>query len=610
MTIEDPMQLLRRFVLFSLTLVMIPSLGAQLKRSDAITVNELRAHLKYIASDDLKGRRAGSEEADKTSEYIAREFKTYGLSPAGENESFFQSFGFVAGVKMGLHNSFSASVGGKQQKFSIDKDVRPLGFSSTGTFEGGVVFAGYGIVAKEKNYDDYAGLDVKDKAVLVMRFHPEGDNQHSEFNQYSGLRYKASKAKEQGAAALIVVTGPADTDTDELMRLTYDQSVGNAGVPSFTVTQASANRLLASSGLTIKELQEKINKEKKPHSMTLADLSVKASADVEEIRRTSKNVIGYLEGSDATLKNEVVVIGAHYDHLGMGGEGSGSLQPDTIAVHNGADDNGSGTVGLLELAQYFASQRSTLKRSMMFISFTGEEMGLLGSAHFVKSPTIPISRIVVMLNMDMIGRLNERKLIVYGVGTSPGFEDLARSANADSLFVLKLNKDGFGPSDQSSFYGKNIPVFHFFTDLHGDYHRPSDDWDRINYDGMKQVLEYVRTIAMNLDVTEVKPQYVQVEQPRAVQGGGRGIRSYTGTIPDFGEQAAGMKLSGVREGSPAAKAGLQAGDIIVKFGTIDIKNLYDYTFALGEYKPGDEVEVVVQRGNETVKTKLTLGRRN
>lgn len=603
------MQRIRQFILFLLTLFLVSSLAAQIKRSDAITVDELRSHLKYLASDELKGRRAGSADADKAAEYIAREFKTYGLSPAGENGSYYQTFDFVAGVKMGSNNSFSAAVKGKQQKFLMDSDVRPLGFSSTGAFKGGIVFAGYGIVAKEKQYDDFEGVDVKGKAVIVLRFHPDGNNQHSEFNQYASLRYKASKAKEQGAAALIVATGPADTDRDDLMRLSYDQSTGNAGFPAFNMTQAAVNRLLATSGTTIKELQEKINKDQKPHSMNLADVTLQLSADVQEIKQTSKNVVGYLEGSDPVLKNEIVVLGAHYDHLGMGGEGSGSLQPDTSAVHNGADDNGSGTVGLLELAQNIASRRSTLKRSMLFISFTGEEEGLLGSGYYVKNPTVPISRIVTMLNMDMIGRLNKRKLIVYGVGTSPGFEELARSANADSLFDLKLNKDGFGPSDQSSFYGKNIPVFHFFTDLHGDYHRPADDWDKINYDGMKQVLEYVRMIAMKLDVTEVKPEYVQVEMPRSTEGSGRGIRSYTGTIPDFGEQVEGMKLSGVREGSPAAKAGLQAGDIIVKFGTIDIKNLYDYTFALAEYKPGDEVEVVVKRGNDFVKSMLTLGRR-
>lgn len=593
-----------------LPLLLLSSLHAQLRRTPDITADELRAHLKYIASDELGGRRAGSEGAKMAAEYIASEFKSYGLAPAGENGSFFQPFEFVAGVKQGAKNHLVAVVSGSRTDFTLDRDFRPLGFSSSGSFSGGVVFAGYGIVVKEKSYDDYAGIDVKNKAVLLLRYHPDGDNQHSEFVQYSSLRYKASKARENGAAAIIVVTGPEDTDRDELIRLTYDQSVGNAGLPALSMTQAGVNKLLASSGMSIKQLQEMINKDKKAHSLTLPGVELSASTEIEEIRKMTMNVAGFLDGMDDRLKQEVVVIGAHYDHLGMGGEGSGSLQPDTLAIHNGADDNGSGTVGLLELAQYFAAHRSELKRSLLFLSFSGEELGLLGSGYYVKNPTIPLSRVSVMENMDMIGRLNRRKLIVYGVGTSPNFEDLARHANADSSFDLKTIKDGFGPSDQSSFYGMKIPVFHFFTDIHEDYHRPSDDWDKINYEGMKDVLEYVRTITMNLDTMMDKPQYVEVEQPRQPQVSGRGVRSYTGTIPDFGEQVEGMKISGVREGSPADKAGLQGGDIIVKFGTIEIKNLYDYTFALGEYKPGDEVDVIVKRGKETLTMKLTVGRRN
>ncbi len=600
----------RLFLLATLLLFPAIDAGAQVRRAPDITVEELRHHLQYIASDALEGRRSGSKGADKAAEYIAQEFKMYGLAPMGVNGSYFQPFEFVSGVKLGSPNSLVITVKGKKTALKLNEDFRPLGFSSTGQFEGGVVFAGYGISFPEKQYDDFAGIDVKGKALIIFRFHPEGENQHSEFTQYASLRYKASKAREKEAAALFIVTGPADTDRDELMRLTYDQSAGNAGLPAFTITQAAANRLLSSAGTTIKALQDSINSSKKPRSMALDGVSATASSAVDEIRETTKNVVGFLEGSDPAMKDEVIVLGAHYDHLGMGGEGSGSMKPDTLAIHNGADDNGSGTVGLLELAQYFSSVRTSLKRSILFTSFSGEELGLLGSAYFVKNPTIPLSRMLTMLNMDMIGRLNERKLIVYGVGTSPNFEALARNANKDSAFVLKLNKDGFGPSDQSSFYGKNIPVFHFFTDLHGDYHRPSDDWQTINFAGMKDVLEYVKSIAVELVNTPEKPQYVQVEQARQPQGSGRGIRSYTGTIPDFGESVEGMKISGVREGSPAAKAGLQGGDIIVKFGTVTIKSLYDYTFALGEYKPGDEVEVIVKRGTEQLTLKLTLERRN
>ena len=582
---------------------------SQLKRSSEITPQELRYHLKYLASDQLEGRRAGSRGAELAAEYIANEFKGYGLAPRGVDGTYFQPFDFIAGVNLGSPNDATASVNGKDITFILDQDFRPLGFSSSGSFRGGIVFAGYGIEAPDQHYNDYEGIDVHGKAVLVLRYHPEGDNRHSMFGRYSSVRYKAAKAKENGAALLLLVTGPADTDRDELMKLTYDQSVGDAGIPALSITQAAANRILAGNGSTIKQLQEEINKEKKPQSFVIDHASLTTHTTVDKINASSKNVVGFLEGTDPSLKNEVVVVGAHYDHLGFGGEGSGSLQPDTVAVHNGADDNGSGTVGLLELAQYFAAHRSSLKRSLLFISFSGEELGLLGSAAYVKDPTVPLASIVTMVNMDMIGRLTNRKLIVYGIGTSPGFESLMRRDADTTLFNLKLLPDGFGPSDQSSFYAKEIPVLHFFTDLHSDYHRPSDDWEKINFEGERDVLELVRKVVTDLDEDSSRPQYVKVEQPRPT-GGEQAIRSYTGTIPDFGEQVEGMKLSGVREGSPAAKAGLIAGDIIIKFGTIDIKNLYDYTFALGEYKPGDEVTVIVKRGTEQKSFKLTVGRRN
>jgi aminopeptidase YwaD len=542
-------------------------------------------------------------------EYISREFKAYGLEPI--NKSYVQPFTFVSGVRLGKSNSFSATLHRQKRSFALDADFRPLGFSSSGTYTGEIVFAGYGITAPERQYDDYAGIDVKDKAVLLLRYHPEGDNQHSEFGRYASLRHKASKAREMGARVMLLVTGPADSAIDELIKLSYDQSMGNTGIIAVNISRETADSLLSRAGLTLKELQANINASKMPKSFPIKDVTIEVKTDVQEIQETTENVVGLLEGSDPTLKKETIIIGAHYDHLGLGGEGSGSLRPDTVAIHNGADDNGSGTAGLLELAQYFVANRSELKRTILFIAFSGEELGLLGSAYYVKNPLLPLENTVAMLNMDMIGRLNDRKLIVYGVGTSPRFEELANRHNKDSMFVLKLVKDGFGPSDHSSFYAKNIPVFHFFTDLHGDYHRPSDDYDKINYEGMQSVLSYIASIVLELANMPERPQYVRVETPRpAGDVAGRSSRSYTGTIPDFGEQGEGMRISGVREGSPAAKAGLQGGDIIIKFGKVEIKNLYDYTYALGEYNPGDQVEVIFKRGNETKTVKLTIGKRN
>lgn len=603
---------MRTITTFALLVVLGVSsrLAAQVQSNPAITPQELRQHLTFIASDELAGRKPGTEGIEKAAKYLASQFASYGLTGAGANGSFLQTFEIVTGIEPGAGNRFSATVAGKTTSLDMDKDIRPLGFSSSGTFSGPVVFVGYGISVADTAYDDYAGVKVQGALVMMLRYHPDGTKEESEFQRFSALRYKAAKAKELGASGLVLVTGPKDADEDELIALTYDRQVGNAGIGAVSMTRSAADKMLASSGWTVARLQDSINTSKNPMSFALEGVSANLTVDLRELRATTSNVLGMLEGNDPALKSEVLVIGAHYDHLGMGGPNSGSLKPDTVAAHNGADDNGSGTVGLLELAQAFAARKTELKRSLLFIAFTGEEMGLLGSAYFVNNPTIPLERIVTMANMDMIGRLTNRKLIVYGTGTSPGFEEMVQRHNADSTFDLRPVKDGFGPSDQSSFYGKDIPVFHFFTDLHSDYHRPQDDLETINFDGMASVLRFVESVVTELDTLGQKPLYAKVEMPRQPAGMGRS-RSYTGTIPDFGSgDVVGMKISGVRDGSPAAVAGLKGGDVIVKFGKVDVKNLYDYTFALGEYKPGDEVEVVVKRGEETVTTKLTVGKRN
>ncbi len=572
----------------------------------AITADELRTHVQFLASDKLEGRGTGTEGERLASEYLVRNFKRLGLKEVG-NAGYLQKFDFTSGVKLGGKNSATVSVGSSRKSLALNTDFRPMGFSLSGSYEGEVVFAGYGISLPEKQYDDYAGIDVNGKAVIILRNHPEGDNPHSEFGIGAALRYKTAKAKEKGAKAVIFLTGPADDERDVLIPLSYDQSMGDAGILAVSMTRNAAAELLGPH--SVASLQEAINTSRKPNSFPLPGKRFSFSAEVIKVQTAGTNVLGFLEGADEQLRKEFLIIGAHYDHLGMGG--SGSLTPDTVAIHNGADDNASGTAGLLEIAEFLSSRKAELKRSVLFIAFSGEERGLLGSAFYVKNPILPLDQSVAMLNMDMIGRMAKKKLIVYGVGTSPGFEQLVTAHNADSTFDLRLVKDGFGPSDHSSFYGSGIPVFHFFTDLHSDYHKPSDDWDKINYEGMASILNLVAAVALDINQGVERPAYVRVEAPRQPAASGQGrARSYTGTIPDFGEQVEGMKISGVTEGSPAATAGLQGGDVIVKFGKIEIKNLYDYTFALGEYKPGDEVEVIVKRGAETKNFRLTIGKRN
>lgn len=571
-----------------------------------ITADELRTHVQFLASDKLEGRGTGTAGERLASEYLVRNFKRIGLKEIGNN-GYLQKFDYTSGVKLGDRNSAAVYSGASKKSLEVNTDFRPMGFSLSGSYDGEVVFAGYGISLPDKEYDDYAGIDVKGKAVIILRNHPEGDNPHSEFGIGAALRYKTAKAREKGAQVVIFVTGPADDERDMLASLSYDQSMGDAGILAVTLTRNAAAELLGPH--SVASLQKAINESKKPNSFPLPGKRLSLSTEVLKVQTQGTNVLGFLEGADEQLRKEVVIIGAHYDHLGMGG--TGSLTPDTVAIHNGADDNASGTAGLLELAEFLSNRKAELRRTVLFIAFSGEERGLLGSAYYVKNPLLPLDQSVAMLNMDMIGRLNKRKLIVYGIGTSPGFEQLIASHNADSTFDIRLVKDGFGPSDHSSFYGGGIPVFHFFTDLHSDYHKPSDDWEKINYEGMTTILNLVASVALDINRSAERPAYVRVEAPRQPAASGQGrARSYTGTIPDFGEQVEGMKISGVTDGSPAALAGLQGGDVVVKFGKIEIKNLYDYTFALGEYKPGDEVEVIVKRGAETKSFRLTIGRRN
>lgn len=588
-----------------LFLFLTPFLSLSAQDRTAITAEELRGHLRVLAADSLEGRGAGSRGERIAAQYLTAEFRQAGLQPAGDDGTFEHAFTFIQGAEPGERNRIAVRSAGRERVLTIGTDARPLGFSGSGSFEGPVVFAGYGISFPDGRYDDYAGVDVSGKAVLLLREHPEQDNPHSEFIPLAGLRTKAIRARELGAKAVLIVAGVTDDEPAALIPFASSASGGSVGIPVLSITRTAAEEILALSGTGLSDRERGLAATRKPAPIEIEGVTLVVETDVRERRASSRNIVGFVPGTDPSLKDEVVVIGAHYDHLGWGGQGSGSLAPDSVAIHNGADDNASGTAGLIELAEYCAAHPA--RRGLLFAAFSGEERGLLGSAAFVERPTIPLSRMVAMVNMDMIGRLNNGKLIVYGAGTSPRFPDLLKRHTPEGLDVKQV-PDGFGPSDQSSFYAKKIPVLHFFTDLHSDYHKPGDDWEKIQYEGMATVLGMVEAVVRDLADADAAPSYVSVEAPRR-PAGGRGVRSYTGTIPDFGEQSGGMKLSGVTEGSPAAVAGLQAGDVIVRFGTIDIGNLYDYTFALGEYKPGDVVTVVVRRGTEELSFQLTVGSR-
>ena len=468
------------------------------------------------------------------------------------------------------------------------------------------IFAGHGISAPALNYDDYQNLDVKDRFVFVLRYGPEGKNPHGQFQRQHALRYKALTAREKGARAIVFIDDEEQFSKSTLSRLRYDAEFADSGIAALAISLPKAREIFSRSGLDLDTLQKEIAKSKKPVVRDLQPIQLAFHCELRKVVRNTANVVGILEGSDPALKNEAILIGAHYDHIGLGELGS-LAEGRGQQIHNGADDNASGTAGMLELARVLAGQRAILQRSLVFAGFSAEEEGLLGSKHYVATPAFPLDKTVAMINMDMIGRMKDNRVIVGGSGSSPLWKDLLPRLKPNGL-ELKFQDDGYGPSDHASFYAKDIPVLFFFTGVHQDYHRPSDDSDKINLAGANQVLELVLGTAQALSQQQLRPQFTKAKESSEPRGRGE-FRVYLGTIPDYGEDVEGVKLSGVREGSPAAKAGIKGGDIIVECAGKQIKNVYDYTYVLGDRKPGDVVEIAVLRDNERVKMHVTLEER-
>jgi Zn-dependent M28 family amino/carboxypeptidase len=680
---------------FLLVIALVASaLAQQPAPPNAPSVERLRAHIEFLASDKLEGRRTGSPGANLAAEYIAREFSRYGqrrsigrdlpgmsILEADSPKRYLQEFPYVAGVELGKANelSFSFANNASANKLSVGDDWMPLGISSSGRIENTpALFVGYGITALELNTNDYDGTDLSGKIAVALSGTPDGDNPHGQFARYEDAHWKAIAARSAGAKALLIIAREDNFKEDRISRLRYDNSVGGAGLPVVLISRQLAAKIFRFADLgTLVELEKEVKlhppgkwkknvageEEIEIRSYDSAHAaSITLSTDIVRHEVSAYNVVGIRDGSDPTLKNETIVIGAHYDHLGRGGEGS--LAPKEGDIHHGADDNASGVAGLLELARIFSEQESRPRRTIVFIAFSGEEEGLLGSNYYVNHPIVPLANTVAMINMDMIGRMKDNKLIVGGIGTAQGFRNLvaglnleapsdaspnvrnepgAREATAlpkpydvttpidvpkddfhrhlianaikagDQLtgqplrtkqaFALTLNEDGFGPSDHSSFYAKQIPVFFFWTGTHEDYHKPSDTADKINYDDEARILSLVSRVVHDIDSNDKRPVYTVARSEST--GRATGFRVYLGTIPNYADSSDGLLLDGVREDSPAARAGIKAGDRIVKLAGRDVHNVYDYTYALGELKAGQEYEVEVLRAGERLKLKIT-----
>ncbi|MEK6406784.1 MAG: M28 family peptidase [Acidobacteriota bacterium] len=600
-----------------------PALSSARAESKAqLSAERISKHVGFLASDKLQGRRAGTSFADEAAAYIEKEFRSYGLKPSSA-AGFLQPFTFVAAVKLGDSNSFQLKTASGARSLKVKEEFMPLAFSPSAPVAGEVVFVGYGISAPELQFDSYAGVDPKGKIVMMLRGSPDGDNPHGRFAAFTQpgleIQNKTLKAREKGARGVIFVSAEKDFREDRLSRLRHDLNFLDSGIPTVVVSRDSATAILASSNVSLADAEAKAKDA--GSSRLIAGVTADFKTDVVNVNGKSANVVGVLGGSDPQLASEYVVIGAHYDHLGLGGPESLAANPEG-QVHHGADDNASGTTGLLELARVLAAERGKIKRSIMFIAFSGEELGLLGSGAYTKTPVVPLASTVAMLNMDMIGRLRNGSLFVGGVGTSPAWKPLLEKLNGTTQvttqatasaagdrprFQLGFGEDGFGPSDHQSFYVRDVPVLFFFTGTHDDYHKPSDTADKINAEGLKQVAEFVREIAISVanEPQRIAFTKVKVEQRPT----GRGFRVYLGTVPNYSDRSDGLKLDGVRAGSPAEKAGLRAGDIVVKLGKMPIKNVYDYTYALGEMRGGEEVEAVIRRDGKEMTLKITPEKR-
>jgi len=566
--------------------------------SPELAANDIQYHVNYLASDSLEGRLSGTPGNEKAAGYIAEEFKRFGLQPLGDSGAFTQKFDFVGGINLGAKNFLTFHRQSRDTTLALNADFIPAASSASDSLSGDVIFVGYGISAEKLQYDDYANVEVNGRIALALRYSPAVNDPHSNFGEYEPIRYKALQARQHGAKALLVI---ADADSAALPKLRFDRSAANAGLPVVYVTAVAADWLL---GASCRDLATQINKTQKPNSYAVTGSRAAVVTDLDPERRLTANVIGKLTGSDPILKEQAVIIGAHYDHLGRSSEGALDADKDG-EIHNGADDNASGTAGVLELAQYFAAQSPRPRRSIIFMAYSGEELGLLGSAHYVQQPTFPLAQTLAMFNMDMIGRMKDSALVVQGLGTAPQWQPLIARLHQPPQFKLALKQEGPGPSDHSSFYQKNIPVLFFFTNQHEDYHRVTDDAEKINAADEARVLRFIAGLATEIANQDSVLQFTKAESPQPAM---RGFRVSVGTVPDYAAEVDGMKLSGVRQDSPAAKAGLQSGDIIVKFGKFTIKNVYDYTYALGEFSPGQQVPVIVKRGEQTVTLTVRLER--
>jgi len=559
-----------------------------------ILSKEISEHIKYLSADEREGRFPGTKGSQEAINYIVDELKGSGVLPAVDDE-YLQFFNFTKDIKPDGLNEIRFN----NKKYDINTDFMPLEFSSNASFTADVAFIGYGFSIKDSvEWDDYKYIDVKDRWVAILIGSPDGDHPHSKYADHIPIRKKAMLAKDNNARGVLFIN---QSDSDEFIPLRYDPNSNNMDIPVVQISRKFANDLLSDS---LQFFQDEINSDLSSRSFLL-NKSIDSKISLKKETIQIPNIIGMIPGNHDNHKNEYIVIGAHFDHLGFGGQSSGSLAPDERSIHNGADDNASGIAGVLEIAEKLKANQFELNRSILFMGYNAEEQGLLGSKYYVNNPTVPLKNIITMINMDMIGRMSNNKITVGGTGTSSAFDLILNNIEKNHDLLITKSPEGFGPSDHSSFYINDIPVLFFFTGAHNDYHKPSDDWAQINVESEKKILDMIYDIVIQIDQLEIKPVFTEAG-PKGPSQSRTSFKVTFGIIPSYSSNAIGLEIDGARQGGPAQQAGIKKGDIIIEIEGKSISNIYDYMYRLAELKTGQSVEVIVQRGDKELKLILNL----
>ena len=601
----------RRVTLYLLVLSMAAAgLAADRLANPAQTAVTARIErdVRTLASDEMEGRGLSTKGIERAAAWIEKRFRELPLEPAF-GSSYRQQFSVKTGVSRGAGNELSGAAA---------EDWTPLASASSGEFDGEVAFVGYGIEAQPLDYRELSGVDLKGKVALMLRYEPQEKDESSRFDgrrpsRWSAIRYKVHQARERGAVAVVFVTGPLqEPEQDKLPALSNDGPESAAGIPVLQVRRALAAKWLAPAGIDLAAFQKAVDSDLRPRSVGSVGVRVRGKVALDATHSPTSNVAARLPGR-GKLAAEAIVIGAHYDHLGWGG--NGSMRPNDRAIHNGADDNASGTAAVLAAAERLAElvEAASNRRTVYFVLFSGEEAGLAGSSHFVAHPPLPVGSIRAMVNLDMVGRLRDDRLIAFGADSAPEWAGALESIGKPLGLKMTSKGDGYGPSDQTSFYAVRIPVVHFFTGAHEQYHTPEDDSGTVDAAGTARVAELTARLGEKLASGELTPAYAAAAAAPAMQGDSRGYGAYLGTIPDYRameDSAGGVLLGDVRPGGPAARAGIRGGDRIVEMAGTRIENLYDMTFALQDHKPGETIDVVVVRDGKRVTLRATLGSRS